>query len=75
MNRALYGIRSTQNTSIYIYIYICTNWYMYIEIYIYIPVDAYAQLLAECSIEGQEHRIVKVAWCQRDIRLGIFITT
>ena len=50
---------------------------MYIEIYIYIyiPVDAYAQLSAECSIEGLEHRIVKVAWCQREIRLGIFITT
>ena len=60
---------------IYIYIYICTNWYMYIEIYIYVPVDVYAQLSAECSIEGLEHRIVKVAWCQREIRLGIFITT
>ena len=48
--------------------------YVYRNIYIYIPVDAYAQLSAECSIEGLEHRIVKVAWCQREIRLGIFIT-
>ena len=37
-----------------------------------IPVDAYARLSAECSIEGPERSIIKVVWCQREIRLGIF---
>ena len=37
-----------------------------------IPVDAYARLSAECSIEGSERSIIKVVWCQREIRLGIF---
>jgi len=31
-----------------------------------IPVDAYAQLSAECSIEGLKRSIIKVVWCQRD---------
>ena len=41
----------------------------------YIPVDAYARLSAECSIAGLERSIIKVVWCQLEIRLGIFITT
>ena len=35
-----------------------------------IPVDVYARLSAECSVEGLERSIIKVVWCQR----GIFIT-
>ena len=32
-----------------------------------LPVDAYARLSAECSIEGLEHSIIKAVWCQREI--------
>ena len=40
-----------------------------------IPVDAYARLSAECSIEGLERSVIKDVWCQREMWLGIFITT
>ena len=43
----------------------------YIFILSYIPVDVYARLSAECSIEGLERSIIKVVWCQREIRLGM----
>ena len=39
----------------------------------YIPVDAYARLSAKCSIEGLERSIIKVVWCQLEIRLGILL--
>ena len=37
-----------------------------------IPVDRYAHLSAECSIEGLERSIIQFIWCQHEIRLGIF---
>ena len=67
---------SSHTTHMYIHWHsnIWPLWYLHSYSQVtFIPVDAYARLSAEWSIEGLERSIIKVVWCQREIWLGIFI--